>query len=323
MTLGRRARKLGNSSPGPSKFFQGKELLGLGLFIAIAMVGFPLAISQSRRFSGTNASDTPPKVVPDPRPIVADDSPPFQAIRDKTPSQFREVAAYAELLKRVRETKPGELAKMSRRDIFFTHLWERPARYRGVPVHLEGTLLKLLNYDANPELTEKKNLYEAWFITTESRPFPYVVVFEDPPAGLTIGSEMNEPIVVDGYFFKLLGYRAGDVPRAAPLLIGKVALPQSTAKATAGSGSTRTAEPSRWSNPAFVAVVALVGYVTIRLLFVVRKALRRKSLRESIAVTSAFRKPDRPEPPSEEDLTQFLANLETGEAGSKPDEPTG
>ena len=317
MTLGRRDRKSANS-PGSSRFFRGKELLGLGLFIVIAMVGFPLVISQSRSLSEIGASDTPTKVAPDPRPIVADESIPFQAIRDKTPSQFREVAAYAELLKRARDSQPAVLAKMSRRDVFFTHLWERPSKYRGVPVHLEGTLLKLLNYEANAELTEKKNLYEAWFITSESRPFPYVVVFEDPPAGLTIGSEMNEPIVVDGYFFKLLGYRAGDVPRAAPLLIGKVALPQSSTKVAVGARPPHAAEPSRWSNPAFVAVVALISYAAIRLIFLVRKAMQRVSLRNSITVSSSLRTQDRPDPPSQEDLNQFLANLETGAAGSKP-----
>ena len=321
MSLGRRPRKseIRASSPG---FFRGKELLGLGLFIAIAMVGFPMVIAQTRKLAGAGASDSPPKVKPDPRPIVADDSPPFQALRDKTPSQFREVAAYSELLKRAREIQAGELAKLSRRDVFFTHLWERPAKYRGVPLHLEGTLLKMLSHEVNPELTPKQKLYEAWFITTESRPFPYVVVFEDPPAGLSIGGELNEPIVVDGYFFKLLGYRAGDVPRAAPMLIGKVTLPQSSEKAALGAGNSPASEPSRWSNPAFLAVTALIGYVSIRLLFLVRKALRRRNLRDLIAMSPSYSGTERPDPLNELELGQFLSNLETGEMDATSKEPT-
>ena len=55
---------------------------------------------------------------------------------------FRDNAAYAYLLEKARERTAAELARESRRDVFLTHLWERPEHYRGVPVHLLGTALR-------------------------------------------------------------------------------------------------------------------------------------------------------------------------------------
>ena len=51
----------------------------------------------------------------------------------------RDNAAYSYFSKSSHKLTPVELAAQSRRDILFTHLWERPELYRGVPIHLLGT----------------------------------------------------------------------------------------------------------------------------------------------------------------------------------------
>ena len=85
----------------------------------------------------------------------------------------RDNAAYKALLDRARESPPDTLAKVARRDVFYTNLWERPDLYRGVPVHLEGTLLKVLPHPkVDAVFTPKGTLVEAWFVTPESRPLP-------------------------------------------------------------------------------------------------------------------------------------------------------
>jgi hypothetical protein len=65
-------------------------------------------------------------------------------------------------------------------------------------------------------------LYEARVRTADSQRDTYVCVFEDAPDGLPIGVNLNERVVFNGYFFKLMRYEAADVPRAAPLVVGRI-----------------------------------------------------------------------------------------------------
>ena len=63
---------------------------------------------------------------------------------------------------------------------------------------------------------------EAWGWTDESRSFPYVVVFPDPPKDLPIGTDIRAEIVFVGYFLKVMTYTAFDHARGAPLLVGRI-----------------------------------------------------------------------------------------------------
>jgi hypothetical protein len=155
-----------------------------------------------------------------PRPIEPDRSPAFETVTDKTPVSFRDMAAYDALLTRTRHTTAADLAADARRDVFYAHLWSHPGSYRGVPVHLLGTARRILYYPS--KLSRTGWLYEAWVVTPESQNNPYVCVFEDVPEGLPVGPDVSERVVFNGYFLKLLRYEAGDVPRAAPLLVGRL-----------------------------------------------------------------------------------------------------
>jgi len=259
----------GGPRPRAGSFFRGGELRGLVVFAVVMAVGWPVILSYSRP-----RADPPPPPVVDPRPIVPDKGVAFDALLDKTPIGFRDNAAYKILLERARATPAAELAAQARRDVFYTQLWERPDLYRGVPLRLEGTLLKTLVHERmNPELAPKGRAVEAWFVTPESRPFPYAVVVEDPPPGLTVGIDQNERIVVDGYFFRLLGYRAGDAPRAAPLLIGRLAWARADPKTGAPAGAGAGGGKSSWSVPVIAIIASVVLYVGVRLAFQVRRVV--------------------------------------------------
>ena len=65
-------------------------------------------------------------------------------------------------------------------------------------------------------------LYEAWVVTPDARKYPYTCVFEEPPAGFPIGTDLSERVVFNGYFLKIMKYQAGDVARGAPVLVGKL-----------------------------------------------------------------------------------------------------
>jgi hypothetical protein len=155
-----------------------------------------------------------------PEPVVADSSLEFETVTDRTPLDFRDNSAYSLLLERARGRSPQELASLARRDIVLTHLWQNPKLYRGVPVHLLGSALRVLRYPS--KLSPQGWLYEAWIITPETTRLPYVCVFEDAPKGFPIGPNVSERVVFNGYFLKIMKYQAGDTARGAPVLIGRI-----------------------------------------------------------------------------------------------------
>jgi hypothetical protein len=204
-----------------SPFFRGSELTRLVILAAIMVAGWALVWGYAVSRRGPEpAGDRVLAVEGTPRPVVADRSAEFETVTDRTPMGFRDNAAYAMLLERARNKSPVELATDARRDIFLTHLWERPELYRGVPIHLLGTARRVLYYES--KLSRTGWIYEAWIFPVEERGFPYVCVFEEAPKGFPIGPDVSERVVFNGYFLKLLRYQAGDVPRGAPVLVGRL-----------------------------------------------------------------------------------------------------
>jgi hypothetical protein len=209
-------------SPGPGAgagFFRGAELSRLLVLLAIMVAGWVLVWNYAQ---SQPEPETPEPAVPAaPAKTEPDTAPEFETVTDKTPISLRDMAAYELLVKRVRETSAAELARQSRRDVYFTDLWEQPARYRGVAIHLLGTALRIHALESN--LSPGGRRYEAWVSTHESQGNPYVCVFEDLPPGIPVGPELSERVVFNGYFLKQMRYLAGkDIPRAAPVLVGRI-----------------------------------------------------------------------------------------------------
>lgn len=298
-------RQSAEGSPKRPGFFRGSEGSRLLILSAVVIAGWIVVLKTANR----PAAEPPAQVrVEDSRPIVADTSIDFQAVRDKAPLNFRENAAYATLLDRARGKTPDELANEARSDLLFTHFWERPEKYRGVPARLEGTALKVLTYEVNPKLVPKGRVYEVWFVTGESRRYPYAIVVEDPPEGLPVGDNLNERIVADGYFFKLLGYAAGDAARAAPLVVGKLLwFPRKEGPVGGGQGILQSI------NGVIGGVLALlVVYVGFRMYFQYRRLLGGAGRVRTVLDRSSR---DEAEPEVVED---FLRDLEEG--GDRPEE---
>ncbi len=266
----------------PASLFRGSELPRLVLLAGIVLGGWPLVILFAR--GPAEDKPPPPSGVPAASlaPVEPDSGVEFGAIVDKTPMQLRENAAYSILLKRARDTSSADLAREARRDLYWTHLWERPAKYRGVPVHIEGTARRVLSYEINPELVPGGRMYEAWVYSDENRKDPYVLTFEAPPAGLRISPDQFTRITFDGYFLKLLGYRAGDTFRAAPMLVGRLHLAPAQAEAPPPMVELRNLSKR---NAFVIAFVLLLSYIIVRAVFQVRKALapgRRAAASRSI-----------------------------------------
>jgi hypothetical protein len=222
----------------PTGFFQGSELPRLVVLAVVMVVGWALVWTYAGR--PPEPAEPPTAANDNPEPIVPDRSIEFETVTDRTPVGFRDNAAYALLLERARGQTPEQLAAISRRDVFLPHLWQNPESYRGIPIHLLGTALRVLRYPS--KLSRTDWIYEASIITPDAPRNPYVCVFEQAPEGLPIGANVSERVVFNGYFLKIWKYQAGDVARGAPLLVGRIGWePRETAH---GGGASRTL---RWS----------------------------------------------------------------------------
>jgi hypothetical protein len=234
----------------PYRFFRGSELPRLLFLAAIMIVGWALAWQFAHKM---NQPPEPELTVSGkPEPVVADHSIEFETVTDRTPLQFRDDAAYSLLLSRARGRSPEELASLARRDIVLAHLWQNPELYRGVPVHLLGSTLRVLRYPS--KLSQNGWLYEACIITPENTRLPYVCVFEDAPKGLPIGPNVSERVVFNGYFLKIWKYQAADVARGAPILVGRIGWQPGDPPASQGNNSLL-----RWS----LIIVGVLFFVSL------------------------------------------------------------
>ncbi len=229
----------------PNTFFRGSELPRLLVLLVILIFGLVYF------WHVLTARDVPavePVVRADdpPRPVVPDQAPEFESVTDKTPVGLRDMAAYVTLLKRVEATPPDVQAGKGRRDVLYAHLWDNPAHFRGVPVHLLGTAFRSIRYESKKSRTGW--LHEAWVVTTDSHPNPYVCIFEDPPKGFPLGAAISERVVFDGYFLKLMAYEARDTRRAAPLLIGRIGWTPGPTAQERGRGVRPQVPGWRWSS---------------------------------------------------------------------------
>jgi hypothetical protein len=220
---------------------------------------------------------TPPTLDSLPPLPPPDTSLPFQAVTDRRPIVFDDSAAYAELLRRARETPAEELDRVARRDVLLSHLLTDPARYRGLPIRLQGTARRVLTLpDVSEAMSPSGRLHEAWVFTADSQGYPYDLVFETPPPGLPAGDQVEAFVIFRGYFLKLMAYRAGDKARVAPLLVGQLEyVPEPS------SGALPSASPARsrllWTA---LPIAALLIYAIFRIVFVLRRLGRSSASRD-------------------------------------------
>ena len=282
--------------------FRGSELPRLLMLASFMVIGWVAFLSWKSR-----QVERPAPLIANLDPVPpADDRVEFQGVQDKRALNPRENPAYKLLVDRVRETPVEQLYAESRNDLVFSQFLDHPARYRGLPVHIQGTARRIVRQSAEgSSIWPNTDYYEAFIFTGDSQGFPWWVAFEDAPSGLTLGDNIFQPVVFDGYFLKLMGYRAGDAFRFAPLLIGRI---RPVAVPAAQSG-----EPSGWPIKPWwlLALGALLVFGLLRWWMFARTAFGRKpgwKARSSVPVT------DHIEP---EDLKAWLDQ----DAGPGQDQP--
>ncbi len=246
------------------RFFRGNELPKLLLLLGVALGGWTVVYLALYR-EQPEVDEPERAVAGNPEPIKPDESLEFQAVRDRTVLKFRENAAYKLLLERARAETPDSLAKLARRDVLLPQLAERPAHYRGVPIHILGYARRVLRYES--KLAKGGWLYEAWVFTPDSQNFPYVCVFEDVPPGFPIGNDVHERIVFNGYFLKLMAYGAGDTAEAgnaarlAPLLVGRIGWTPSPQAPAVGAGGISKGRMWLYGGLAIMFVISMARWI--------------------------------------------------------------
>jgi hypothetical protein len=151
-----------------------------------------------------------------------------QPIEDRQALQQVDMPAYWRLMSWAKSESFLDLLQRANPQVLFVNLWEEPQVHRGQPVRLRLNVRRVLSYQAGDNNLGITQLYEAWGWTTDSKSFPYVVVFPELPAGLHLGADINAEVEFAGYFLKVMAYDAYETRRGAPLLIGQLRLLQPT-----------------------------------------------------------------------------------------------
>jgi hypothetical protein len=142
----------------------------------------------------------------------------FKSVKDKGPLGLRDTAALVSLLRRARQIQPADHAKVARSELSLQEIAAHCEKYRGVPLVAHGIARRV--YSSQSPLAAGNRLLEVWITTADKGPNPLACIIEEPPPGFPDRPVISEPVVVRGYFLKLMAYKVGQKEFAAPLLIG-------------------------------------------------------------------------------------------------------
>lgn len=186
--------------------------------------------------------EVPPTVVPNEKYKFDADRLYFKTVEDLTPlgdllTSRDDAAAYTDLLEFANRFTAAELIAHGRKDVSLGDLLHEKREHRdGVRyelVRLSGRLKRLIDLGPTPagEALGVKQRCEAW-VFDDARQLPVCVHLTEPPVGVDPETDItpSRPVVVAGYFFKVVQYTSaepsrrspdGSVTRRVPLLIGK------------------------------------------------------------------------------------------------------
>lgn len=152
------------------------------------------------------------------------------------------IALFYHFLARARDVGEGDLMRDARKDVTMAHLFKDQGsdspRYRGQPLGITGTLVRVVRSDLRPNAYGLTHYYECWIVTRDSAPYPWVAIVSDLPKGMPVSTDLNERVATAGYYLKLWKYEASDSFRAAPVLFGASLdwAPRSSGNRTADTG---------------------------------------------------------------------------------------
>ena len=145
----------------------------------------------------------------------------LDAVRDDEPFRVGERDAWFKLLDRLRTTDSEVLAQESIGPVTFVQLFRQPREYRAELVTLSGTLRRSERLPAPRNDVGIESYYRTWLFPADNPENPIVVYTLTVPDGFPQGMTMEEPVQLEGFFFKRWPYAAQDTIRSAPVVLAK------------------------------------------------------------------------------------------------------
>lgn len=187
----------------------------------------------------------------------------LDAVRDDEPFHAGEQDAWFKLFDRLHKTDSEVLAKESIGPVTFVQLFRQPREYRAELVTLSGILRRTERLTAPRNDVGIETYYRTWLFPTDNPENPIVVYTLTVPDGFPQGMTIEEPVQLEGFFFKRWPYAARDTIRSAP-----VALAKSLRWVAAGPQKSAPPMSPAWivavAAAVAVAVAAFVGWKTRR-----------------------------------------------------------
>jgi hypothetical protein len=213
----------------------------------------------------------------------------------KLPADASEGLAYCHMLSKADQTAPQAFARSINPRIGYKNLRIDPAKYRGEVVHFSGQMIRLTRMEPpDTRLTEGiENLYEGWIYDVQryGAENPICLVFTHLPAGMVEGEKVDYQVSVDGYFYKLWLFKAGDTIkknefRVAPVIISNTVKLDSEVPGEEGSNG-----PSQLLLAAFFAFVFALAVIFIGVTVWLKRGDRQVSARIALARQRDFVEP--------------------------------
>ncbi|TWT64477.1 hypothetical protein [Rubinisphaera italica] len=127
--------------------------------------------------------------------------------------------AYYRILAHVSRLDEDLLNEKARKDILHVNLIHSPNLFRGELISLKGTARRILPLKTTDNPYGVKTAYEVWITTEDSGNDPWRVVTTSLDKRLPRGENVNAPVKLVGYFFKLYSYASNGGQHMAPLIL--------------------------------------------------------------------------------------------------------
>jgi len=184
------------------------------------------------RLQTTNEPDAPPDAIRIPREVAPPEDQTgdylpgvrpgyLEGVRDDTFFRNDESDAWFHLFKLLDNADPEQLREASEGKISFAQLFQQSDFYRGKVVSLEGIARRAMPLDAPANEYGIERYWRVWLSPDDNPSDPIIIYTLNLPEGFPEGMHIEQPIGVDGFYYKRLAYEAADTLRTAPTVLAK------------------------------------------------------------------------------------------------------
>jgi len=146
----------------------------------------------------------------------------LSAVRDsRLGLRHSEAEAYFTVLATIRDLPDDAARAAALRGVTYTAMMASPAHYRGRLIQLQGEVKRISPFAASDNSHEISDLYDVWFLTSQSGDKPLHARCTDMPVDIMDAVRQGQTVRmrITGYFFRIEAYSAVGGIRTAPLIL--------------------------------------------------------------------------------------------------------